>query len=387
MERHIIHLDMDAFYASVEILDQPELKGKPVIVGGGSERGVVCAASYEARAYGVHSALAMAIARKRCPDGVFLPVRIHRYQEVSERIMTIFADYSPLLEQLSVDEAFLDVSGCDRLFGPPEQIAAMIRRRVREETGLTVSAGVAGCKLVAKIASDCNKPDGLTIVRHGEEERFLAPLAIGRLWGVGKKTVPLLEQLGVGTIGDLTRLSLDFLEKKFGKQGRAMYFHARGIDSRPLETTDKIKSIGNEETFAHDITDLAAIKRELLRLATKTGERLRRERCAGRTATLKIKYNDFSTASRSLTLSRPTSDARQLYQAAITLLPRTLAGNRPVRLVGITVSNLTADDSPLQLDLFGDNGQGERRKLNNALDRINQRFGPQTIKPAALQGE
>ncbi|MFZ5764497.1 MAG: DNA polymerase IV [Thermodesulfobacteriota bacterium] len=387
MQRHIIHLDMDAFYASVEIMDRPELKGRPVIVGGDAERGVVCAASYEARVYGVHSALAMAIARKRCPDGVFLPVRMKRYREVSERIMAIFADYSPLVEQLSVDEAFLDVSGCDRLFGPPEQIAAVIRRRVREETGLTVSAGVAGCKLVAKIASDCNKPDGLTIVRHGEEERFLAPLAIGRLWGVGRKTVPLLEQLGVRTIGALTRLSLDFLEKKFGKQGRAMYFHARGIDDRPVETTDAIKSIGNEETFAHDITNLAAIKRELLGLATKVGERLRRERCAGRTVTLKIKYHDFTTASRSITLAQPVNDGRALYRAALALLPATLAGNRPMRLVGITVSNLTGDDSPVQLDLFGGNGQGERRQLNKALDLINQRFGSRTITPATLQGE
>ncbi|MFZ5759011.1 MAG: DNA polymerase IV [Thermodesulfobacteriota bacterium] len=387
MQRHIIHLDMDAFYASVEILDQPELKGRPVIVGGDAERGVVCAASYEARAYGVHSALAMAIARKRCPDGVFLPVRIHRYREVSERIMAIFADYSPILEQLSVDEAFLDVSGCDRLFGPPEQIAAMIRRRVREETGLTVSAGVASCKLVAKIASDCNKPDGLTIVGHGEEERFLAPLVIGRLWGVGKKTVPLLEQLGVRTIGDLTRFSLDFLEKKFGKQGRAMYFHARGIDSRPVETTDEVKSIGNEETFAHDLIDLTAIKRELLRLATKGGERLRRERCSGRTVTLKIKYHDFTTTSRSITLAQPVNDGRTLYRAALALLPATLAGNRPVRLVGITVSNLTDDDSPVQLDLFGDRRAIDRRHLNSAMDRINQRYGPQTIKPATLQGE
>ncbi len=387
MKRDIIHLDMDAFYASVEVMDNPELAGKPVIVGGASDRSVVCAASYEARAYGVHSALAVAIARKRCPQGIFLPVRMGRYQEVSERIMDIFHDYSPKVEQISVDEAFLDVTGCHRLFGSPARIAEMIRARVREEIGLTVSAGIAGSKLVAKIASDRDKPDGLTIVPHGEEERFLAPLAIKCLWGVGKKTLPALELLGVRTIGDLTRFSLDFLERKFGKQGRHMYFCARGIDNRRVETEHETKSIGNEETFAADMTDMIAIRKELLRLATRVAERLRRHHCSSRTVTLKIKYFDFSAISRAVTLHHPTNDAKQLYQAVIDLLPKTMAGRKPLRLVGIIAGNLTNDTLPAQLNLFDGNGRTERRALNSALDRINERFGPQTIKPAALTEE
>lgn len=386
MTRDIIHLDMDAFYASVEVLDNPELQGLPVIVGGSSDRGVVAASSYEARACGVHSALSIVVARRLCPQGIFLPVRMARYVEVSEQVMDIFRQYTPRVEQISVDEAFLDVTGCRSLFGSAVDIAGMIRRRVREEIGLTVSAGVAGCKLVAKIASDLNKPDGLTVVPHGQEAEFLAPLPIKRLWGVGKKTLPALNLLCVRTIGDLTRFSLDFLEKKFGKQGRHMYFCARGIDHREVEPVQASKSIGNEETFDRDVTDLQEIRRELLRLATRVGERLRRHHCTGRTVTLKVKYHDFISVSRSMTMTRPTNDSHELYQAAISLLPKTLAGAKPVRLVGISVDQLREDSLPRQLDLFAGKQTG-RKELNRAIDQINDRFGPLTIKPAVLAGE
>jgi len=384
--RQIIHLDMDAFYASVEVLDNPELVGKPVIVGGSSDRGVVSAASYEARKYGVHSALAIVIARKRCPAGIFRPVRMARYQEVSRQIMDIFRDYTPQVEQISVDEAFLDVSGCGRLFGSAVDIAETIRRRVRGEVGLTVSAGIATSKLVAKIASDQNKPDGLTFVSPGQETEFLAPLSIKRLWGVGKKTIPTLELIGVKTIGDLTRFSLEFLEGKFGKQGRHMYYCARGEDSRDVENVQPVKSIGNEETFGSDITDRQEIKKELLRLATKVGARLRNSMVHGRTITLKVKYHDFKVVSRSVTLARPTSDSRQLYQTVVDLLPKTLVGTKPVRLVGVTVGNLMEESCPQQLDLFQANNI-TRKELNKAIDSINSRYGTHTIKPALLRDD
>jgi len=386
MTRDIIHLDLDAFYASVEVLDNPALQGLPVIVGGSSDRGVVSAASYAARAFGVHSALSIVMARRRCPQGIFLPVRMSRYAEVSEQVMAVFRQYTPKVEQISVDEAFLDVTGCRGLFGSAVDIAGMIRRRVREEIGLTVSAGVAGCKLVAKIASDLNKPDGLTIVPHGHEAEFLAPLPIKRLWGVGKKTLPVLNLLGVQTIGDLTRFSLDFLEKKLGKQGRHLYFCARGIDQRQVECEQAAKSIGNEETFDQDVTDLLQIRKELLRLATRVGERLRRHQCSGRTITLKVKYHDFIAVSRSLTLNQPTNDSRELYQAVLSLLPRTLAGAKPVRLVGIAVDKLQEGCLPRQLDLFG-RDKTDRQELNKAIDQINARFGCRTIKPATLTDE
>lgn len=381
--REIIHLDMDAFYASVEVLDNPDLGGKPVIVGGSSGRGVVSAASYEARKYGVHSALAMVIARKRCPMGIFRPVRMARYKEVSTLIMDIFREYTPQVEQISVDEAFLDVSGCGRLLGCAVKIAEIIRTRVKDEIGLTVSAGVASSKLVAKIASDHQKPDGLTVVSPGKEAEFLAPLPIQRLWGIGSKTVPALDLLGIKTIGDLTRFSLDFLERKFGKQGRHMYYCARGVDNRDVENVQPVKSIGNEETFGADMTDPEEIKKELLHLATKVGARLRRKQMSGRTIIVKVKYYDFKVVSRSITLSRATDDSRQLYQAALELLTKTLAGVKPVRLVGVSVANLEEESSPRQLNLFHEKNE-TRRDLNNAIDKINSRYGCQAIKPALL---
>ncbi len=382
--RHIIHLDMDAFYASVEVLDFPELAGLPVIVGGSSDRGVVSAASYEARKHGVHSALSVVVARRRCPQGIFRPVRMARYQEISQMIMDIFRDYTPLVEQISVDEAFLDVTGCDRLLGSPVEIAASIRKRVKDEIGLTVSAGVASSKLVAKIASDQNKPDGLTVVPRGKEAEFLAPLPIKRLWGIGKKTIPTLTLLGVHTIGDLTSFSLDFLEKKFGKQGRHMYFCTRGIDRRDVEVIQQTKSIGNEETFSRDLTDLAVIKKKLLFLAMKVGERIRRHGYMGYTISLKVKYHDFITVSRATTLPTPTNDSQQLYRTILTLLPKTKAGVKAVRLVGLTVGKLVEDSEPVQLGLFDNNEKEERKELTKAMDTINKRYGSETIKPALL---
>ncbi len=251
--KQIIHLDMDAFYASVEMLDNPALRGQPVIVGGPKQRGVVSAASYEARKFGVHSALPMAVAMRLCPQGVFLPVRMPRYKEISDQIFEIFLRFTPLVEPLSIDEAFLDVTASVRLFGPAEEIAKQIKNQVREEIGLTVSAGVAPSKLVAKIASDLNKPDGLTVVPEGNVQQFLDPLPIEKLWGVGKMTQKDLSLLNVKTVGELSRLPKDLLRRRFGGQGLQLYFLSKGIDDREVQPERIIKSIGREETFPEDI--------------------------------------------------------------------------------------------------------------------------------------
>lgn len=375
---------MDAFYASVEVLDFPELQGLPVVVGGGGARGVVSAASYEARRFGVHSALSGVVARRRCPHCVFRPVRMARYQHVSAQVMAIFRDFTPLVEQISVDEAFLDVTGCERLLGDAEQIAVLIRKRVFDEVGLTVSAGIASNKLVAKIASDENKPDGVTVVALGGETAFLAPLKIKRLWGIGKKTIPALDLMGVATIGDLTRFSLELLEGKFGKQGRHMYYCARGIDLRDVEPVTSMKSLGNEETFAHDLLDQRKIITELLFLTTKVGERLRRKGLVGSTLTLKVKYDDFSSVTRSKTIPLATHDSKYIHNIILGLVAKTLIGIKPVRLLGVSVAKLVAEGQAQQLSLFAEPDTGAAPELTEAIDQINQKYGSLTVRPAPL---
>lgn len=385
--RTIIHVDMDAFYASVEVLDNPELKGKPVVVGGTSDRSVVSAASYEARAYGIHSAMATVKARKLCPGAVFLPVRMDRYCEVSRLIMAIFQRFTPLVEPISLDEAFLDVTESTGLFGEGPVIAGEIKNLIAKETGLTASAGIASSKLVAKIASDLQKPDGLTIVEAGKEREFLASLPVSKLWGAGGKTIESLALLNVETIGDLAALPPDILTARFGKHGRHLHLAANGIDDRPVVPTREAKSIGHEETFSKDLSDLTVIKRELLELATRVGERLRRHQVQGQTITIKIKFYDFSACSRSLTLTEPTNDTREIFQRSWELLQKTEAGRKPLRLAGISVSNLCASGSIRQPDLFGKARRREKSQgLNEAIDRINRKFGKGTINPATLVG-
>ena len=382
--RTIIHLDMDAFYASVEVLDNPSLKGKPVVVGGDANRGVVSAASYEARKFGIHSALSMAIAMRRCPEAVFLPPRMNRYREISKQIFNIFESYTPLVEPISLDEAFLDVTGSIRLFGPAEAIAATIRKQVKERIGLTVSAGVASSKLVAKIASDFDKPDGLTIVPPGQEQSFLAPLPITRLWGVGKATREALALLGVQTIGDLSRLSPDLLQRKFGKHGPSLYYHSLGIDEREIIPDQEIQSVGHEETFEKDLTTLNAIHRELLALSERVARRLRCYQLCGKCITLKVKYSDFKQITRSYTIGSTTDDNSEIYREIIKLLEKTEAGNKPIRLLGIAVSHLQSDGK-IQLELFDEKkNKLKKQQVNQALDTINEKFGTTAIIPGRL---
>lgn len=384
-ERVIIHLDMDAFYASVEVRDNPALMGKPVVVGGPSGRSVVSAASYEARRYGIRSAMPVTRARQLCPEAIFLPVRMGRYREVSDQIMAIFERFTPLVEPLSLDEAFLDVTGSARLFGSGREIAVTIKRLIREETGLTGSAGVAANKLVAKIASDLEKPDGLTMVPTGTEREFLAPLPVSRLWGAGATTIKELALLGVTTIGNLAALPVDLLTARFGKSGLHLHQSALGLDDREVVPEREAKSVSHEDTYEEDLRSPAQTRKELLSLAIRVGARLRRHHLAGRTISLKVRYSDFSTVSRAVTLKEATGDGQLLFRAALELLTKTEAHRRSVRLLGISVSNLVPDNTPRQNDLFGTSRkQARREELNRATDRINQKFGREAINPALL---
>jgi DNA polymerase IV len=384
--RQIIHLDMDAFYASVEMLDNPSLKGQPVIVGGTSQRGVVSAASYEARKFGVHSAMPIATALRLCPKGHYLPVRMSRYKEISDQVFAIFSLYTPLIEPLSIDEAFLDVTASQKLFGPAERIAGAIKDAVRERVGLTISAGVAPSKLVAKIASDLEKPDGLTIVPEGQVRQFLAGLPIEKLWGVGKVTQKDLSLLNVKTIGDLTRLPKDLLQRRFGHQGLQLYFLSRGIDDREVQPERQVKSLGREETFLEDIQDRSLAEKEILALSQKVSKRLRRHNLAGRTITLKVTYNDFNHITRSSTVNEATDDGGTIYHLALSLLDKTEIGRKPIRLLGIYLSQL-AKPGEGQLWLFSTaTGTDKARNLNRALDAIQDKFGEKAIKPGTLLG-
>jgi DNA polymerase-4 len=335
---------------------------------------------------------------------------MERYKEASDRVFEIFRRFTPLVEALSIDEAFLDVTASVRLFGTPGEIAKKIKDAVRNETGLTVSAGVAASKFVAKIASDLRKPDGLTIVSRGKEREFLAPLPVGKLWGVGKVTQAALHRMGVETIGDLSRIPAEALARAFGKHGVLLHELSLGIDEREVVPEREAKSMGREETYPEDLSDRESIRTELLSLATRVAERLRSEGVKGKTVTLKVKYHDFTLVTRAVTLDRFTDDGGEIYRSVLALLPKTEAGKRPIRLLGISVSHLTesgeapAPGEPDQLPLFG-KSPGERstkatgksanpavspekkEKLNRAVDRIREKFGKKGIRPAALLDE
>jgi len=387
-QRSIIHLDMDAFYPAVEVLDKPELKGKPVIVGGVKERGVVSSASYEARRFGVHSAQPIATAIRLCPDGIFMPVRMSRYKEVSGQVFEIFHCFTPLVEPLSIDEAFLDLTGAERLMGQTEVIAKKIKETVLKKTGLTVSAGVASSKFVAKIASDIDKPDGLTVVPPDRVKDFLDPLPVKRMWGVGKVTQQALARLKVKTFKDLRQIPVEILRKTFGERGAAMHLLSMGIDEREVEPEREPKSIGHEQTFMKDILNPDQAKKEILSLANRVALRMRRGEVRGSTVSLKVKYSDFTQITRAATLPEPTDDSMEIYSTSCSLLKKTAVGKRPVRLLGISLSQLSSLAGEKQLLLFErDKGYQKRRDLNTALDSICDKFGERSIRPAALISE
>ncbi|NCO39306.1 MAG: DNA polymerase IV [Armatimonadetes bacterium CG_4_10_14_3_um_filter_66_18] len=381
--RDILHVDMDAFYAAIEQRDRPELRGKPVIVGGSAEgRGVVSAASYEARKFGVRSAMPAVTARRLCPQGVFLPVRMQRYHEVSGQLMELLHSFTPLVEPLSVDEAFLDVTGSEKLFGDAVTIAGQIKRRTRDEFGLTGSVGAAPNKFLAKVASDLEKPDGLTVVAHGKEAEFLAPLPLSRLWGVGPATEKKLESLGVRTIGELAVYPVEALSHYFGAVGEGLHELALGRDDRPVVTESEAKSLGHETTFAQDVADLAHLRLTLLDLSHQVATRLRRSRKRARTVVLKLRDESFNTITRSETVAEPTATGAVLFEVAWRLLLASRT-RKKVRLIGVTGANLIDEAADAQLHLFADD-ETRRRSVEEVADVIRERFGSGAIQPAAL---
>ena len=376
--RRIIHLDMDAFYAAIEQRDRPELKGTPVIVGGSRERGVVSACSYEARRFGVRSAMPITRAVALCPAATVLPVRMSRYREVSRQVFAIFQKFTDLIEPLSIDEAFLDVTGSERLLGPAEVIAGRIREMVRQETQLAVSAGVAPNKILAKLASEAAKPDGLKEIRPEDVDGFLLPLPVSRLWGVGAVAASRLEAKGVRTVSDLRRMEKDHLLRLFGRWGEQLHALARGVDERPVESEASVKSIGREETFEQDIRKGEELRRELLSLAEEVARRLRRKEVSGRTLTLKVRFADFSAVTRSRTFVGGLDHGPDIFREAEALLARTQAGALPVRLLGISMSQLEERGSG-QIELFGEETRRGVQALDQAMDRLRERYGAKGI--------
>jgi DNA polymerase IV len=393
--RTILHVDMDAFFVSVELLRRPELRGRPVVVGGTGERGVVAAASYEARSYGVFSAMPSTRARRLCPHAVFLPGDHAHYAEVSGRVMALFRSYTPLVEPLSLDEAFLDVTGARRVFGDGERIGQAIRAAVLAQEGLTCSVGVAATKLVAKLASEAAKPrasrggpiagTGVRVVAPGRERVFLRPLPARALWGVGPVTLARLERLGVRTVGDIADLTEPALVGALGRAaGRHLGQLANGVDPRPVEPDQRVKSIGHEETFPRDHHDAETLGRELVRMADAVAGRLRRSGSAARTVTLKLRFGDFRTITRSITLPTPLDEGPELARAARGLL----AGVDPspgVRLLGVTASGLV-EAGARQLT-FGDAAGPTWHEASGAVEAIRERFGDAAIGPASTVGE
>ncbi|WP_278673983.1 DNA polymerase IV [Acidaminococcus fermentans] len=373
-QRYIMHVDMDAFFASVEQLDHPEYRGKPVIVGGLSGRGVVSTSSYEARKFGVHSAMPMATAHRLCPQAIFVQGRYARYQEVSGEIRKIFQEFSPLVEPLSIDEAFLDLTGMEALAGDVYALGPKIKQVIRERTGLTASVGLAPNKFLAKLASDLRKPDGLVIIRPEEAATFIVSLPVGRIFGLGQRSVAALEKIGIRTIGQLAACDPRLLQPLLGKQAKEIRDRARGLDNRPVVPDEQRKSLGKENTFPVDLVGLETCLGALWDLCQQVGWRLRCAGLSGCTVTLKVKTGSFQLLTRSRTVEDPLSQDEELMEQ-IRGLARQLPWNQPVRLLGVSVSHLVpAGSQSLALE---DERQQNR---NRALDALKQRFGEDIIR-------
>jgi DNA polymerase-4 len=380
--RWIIHADLDAFFAAVEQRDNPALRGKPVMVGGAGGRGVVTAASYEARAFGVHAAMPGAQAWRLCPHGIFVKGVFRKYQAESKRVMSILSQYSPTVEALSIDEAFLDATGLERLKGGPVQAAEEIRQRVRDECGLAISIGIASSKHVAKVATNTGKPDGLVLVPQGEERAFLAPLPIRALWGVGPQTGERLRAYGINTIGQLAAYSPDALQRAFGKWGVHAIQLAKGRDSRPVSSRRPVKSVSNESTFSHTVFERETLLRMLMGLAEEVGRRLRAKGLRGRAVALRLRSADFATLTRQTTLLRPTAATDVIYAEVKGLLAGIKLQSGGYRLVGVGVHDLDAAQGG-QLPLWSE-AEDRLSQRDQAIDAIREKFGKAAVLRAPL---
>ena len=393
-----MHVDMDAFFASIEQLDHPEYKGHPVIVGGLSSRGVVATCSYEARKFGVHSAMPISRAKKLCPDGIYVYPRMDRYKEVSEQIFSIMKEFTPYIEPLSVDEAFLEVSGMSTMYSGPKALGRAIKDRVFEETGLIISAGLAPNKFLAKLASDLDKPDGLVVIPYGREKEILAPLPIKRIWGVGPRTEKILKTGGFHLMRHIQALPDESsLIPHVGNQARRIWELANGIDDRPVETDRKIQSIGAEETYEEDLTDGSTIELEFRYFANRLSKRLRKRNLLGHTVSIKVRYDDFTTVSRQKRLDTPSDHEHVFFETALLLWNKLMQDKTskqlkgvtfmdppgPIRLLGLTVSGLD-EEVPMQDSLFESPKNETENKLAGVLDSLESKFGETAVMSGAL---
>ena len=398
MRRWIMHVDMDAFFASIEQLDHPEYKGHPVIVGGLSSRGVVATCSYEARKFGVHSAMPISRAKKLCPDGIYVYPRMDRYKEVSHQIFSIMKEFTPYIEPLSIDEAFLEVSGMSTMYSGPKALGRAIKDRVYEQTGLIISAGLAPNKFLAKLASDLDKPDGLVVIPYGREKEILAPLPIKRIWGVGPRTEKILKTGGFHLMRHIQALPDErSLIPIVGNQARRIWELANGIDDRPVETDRKIQSIGAEETYEEDLTDGSTIELEFRYFANRLSKRLRKRNLLGHTVSIKVRYDDFTTVSRQKRLDTPSDHEHVFFETALLLWNKLMQDKTskqlkgvtfmdppgPIRLLGLTVSGLD-EEVPMQDSLFESPKNETENKLAGVLDSLESKFGETAVMSGAL---
>ncbi len=385
MQRVIVHVDMDAFFAAIEQRDRPACRGRPVVVGAdpreGKGRGVVATCSYEARAFGIHSAMPISFAWRACPEAFFLPVDMEKYSRVAEEIFSLLRTFSPVIEPVSIDEAFLDITGSYHLFKTPYHTCLGIKEKIRKETGLTASVGCAPIKMAAKIASDIKKPDGLVCISKSELTGFLWPLPVGKLWGVGEKTGDLLLRNGFRTIGDIARRHRKELISLLGANGEYLWELARGKDERPVEWDEGIKSVSHEFTFEQDTADDERINAALMGLCEKISQRLRRQKLQARTITLKVRLEGFSTFTRSLTLSEPTDFVHVIFKTARQLYRDFARGKEKIRLVGVRTSNFSCRER--QYTLFGKEDKQEH--IHQAVDRLKEKFGDTIIGRASRQ--
>ncbi|MCF6247749.1 MAG: DNA polymerase IV [Desulfobacula sp.] len=384
----ILHIDMDAFFAAIEQRDNPSLKGKPVIVAGKSKRSVVSTASYEARKFGIHSAMPVFQAREKCKHLIIVPGHMSKYQDNSKRIMDIFSTFSPVVEQVSIDEAYIDSKGCERLFGTPQKMAEQIKKKILGSLSLTCSIGIAPLKFLAKIASDMQKPDGLTIIERSKIDTFICQLPIGKVPGVGKQAMQQMTLLKVSTLGDIKKYPSWILNKKFGKMGPRLLQLANGIDNSSIQTHSKKKSISSETTLSKDISDFETVNRILLDRSQNVGRQLRKKNLVCRTVSIKLKFSDFSQITRSHTLNAGICASTAIFNAAVKLYKK-IKLKKKIRLLGIGVSSLKDKDAPFQMQLMQTDQKKQKQweSVDSAIDSIDEKYGTHSVSKASLTKE